>query len=149
MTSLWSAPPAAAPGLTSRDGKTGMIIAGLRGTDAEYAKTARQIVDQLPHDRDGVVVRGRRCVDLLPRPTNKAERDLRVDGVDRHPGEFRRAGVGIRRSFCRRSAHGDRRVRDPRFLAVLRIDDLFTDVSVFAMNLTVAMGLALAVDYHC
>ena len=32
-------------------------------------------------------------------------------------------------------------------LAVLRFVTLFTDVSVFALNLTVAMGLALAVDY--
>ena len=32
-------------------------------------------------------------------------------------------------------------------LAVLRLVTLFTDVSVFALNLTVAMGLALAVDY--
>lgn len=32
-------------------------------------------------------------------------------------------------------------------LAVLRLIALFTDVSVYAINLTVAMGLALAVDY--
>ena len=32
-------------------------------------------------------------------------------------------------------------------LAVLRFMTLFTDVSIFAMNLSVAMGLALAVDY--
>jgi putative drug exporter of the RND superfamily len=32
-------------------------------------------------------------------------------------------------------------------LAVLRLVDVFTDVSIFALNLTAAMGLALAVDY--
>ena len=32
-------------------------------------------------------------------------------------------------------------------MAVLRAITLFTDVSIFALNLTVAMGLALAIDY--
>lgn len=32
-------------------------------------------------------------------------------------------------------------------LAVLRAVDYFTDVSIFALNLTAAMGLALAIDY--
>ena len=35
VTSLWTAPPSAAPALTSKDGKTGIITAGLRGSDAE------------------------------------------------------------------------------------------------------------------
>ena len=71
VTSLWSAPPPAVSGLTSRDGKTGIIIAGLRGTDAEYAETARQLVDQMPHDRDGVVVRAGGAL-TFARPTNRA-----------------------------------------------------------------------------
>ena len=32
-------------------------------------------------------------------------------------------------------------------LAVLRVTTFFTDVSIFALNLTTAMGLALAIDY--
>ena len=32
-------------------------------------------------------------------------------------------------------------------LAVLRTVTFFTDVSIFALNLTTAMGLALAIDY--
>ena len=32
-------------------------------------------------------------------------------------------------------------------MAVLRAMTFFTDVSVFALNLSVAMGLALAIDY--
>lgn len=50
VTSLWTAPPAAASALTSRDGRTGIIIAGLKGSDAEFAETARELVDQIPLD---------------------------------------------------------------------------------------------------
>ena len=32
-------------------------------------------------------------------------------------------------------------------MAVLRAITLVTDVSIFALNLTIAMGLALAIDY--
>src|SRR3954463_11164724 len=51
VTSLWTGLPAAAPALTSTDGKTGLIMAGLRGTDADYAKVARKLVDQFPTGR--------------------------------------------------------------------------------------------------
>ena len=47
VTSTWTTPPAAAA-LTSTDGKTGVIVAGLRGSDADYAKTARALVDRFP-----------------------------------------------------------------------------------------------------
>ncbi len=75
VASTWSAPPPAASGLTSRDGKTGIIIADLRGTDAEFAKTARQLVDQMPHDRDGVVIRAGGALSFAE-ANKQGERDL-------------------------------------------------------------------------
>ena len=54
VTSLWTAPQSAAPALTSIDGRTGVITAGLRGGDAKYAKIARKLVDRFPPERSGV-----------------------------------------------------------------------------------------------
>ena len=57
MTSAWTAPPSAAPALVSKDGKTGLIVAGITGGENDAQKHARKLTDQLVHDRDGVTVR--------------------------------------------------------------------------------------------
>ena len=146
VISTWSAPPPAAAGLTSRDGKTGIIIAGLRGTDAEFAEIAGQLVDQLPHDRDGVIVRAGGAT-TFAEVNKQGERDLVKMELIAIPlsfvalvwvfgGLFAAAlpmAVGVFAIFAS--------------LAVLRTITFFTDVSLFAMNLSAAMGLALAVDY--
>ena len=44
MTSAWTAPPSAAPALISKDGKTGLIVAGITGGESgaqKHAKTHR------------------------------------------------------------------------------------------------------------
>ena len=58
VTSAWTSPPSAAPALISKDGKTGLIVAGITGGESEaqkHAKDARPT--QVVHDRDGVTVR--------------------------------------------------------------------------------------------
>ena len=41
VTSAWTAPPSAAPALISKDGKTGLIVAGITGGESERPE-ARQ-----------------------------------------------------------------------------------------------------------
>ena len=55
VTSAWTAP--SAPSLISEDRKTGLIVASISGSDTEAPKYARQLTDELLHDRDGVTVR--------------------------------------------------------------------------------------------
>ena len=50
----------AAHALISKDGKTGLIVAGITGGESEAQKHAKALTDQLVHDRDGVTVKRRR-----------------------------------------------------------------------------------------
>ena len=57
VTSAWTAPPEVAAGLTSRDGKSGLIVAGMTGGENMAQKYAKALADEVVHDRDGVTVR--------------------------------------------------------------------------------------------
>ena len=146
VISVWSAPSPAAPGLTSRDGKTGVIIAGLRGTDAEFAKTARQLVDQMPHDRDGVIVRAGGAL-TFAEANEQGERDLVKMELIAIPLSFIALVWVFGGLFAAALPMAVGVFAILGSLAFLRAITFFTDVSLFAMNLTAAMGLALAVDY--
>jgi putative drug exporter of the RND superfamily len=146
VASLWTAPPAAAPALTSTDGRTGVILAGLRGTDANYAKSARAIVDHFPREGGDVAVLMGGAL-TYSEAQEQIERDLVLMESIAIPVSFLAlvwvfGGVlaaALPLTIGIFAILGS--------LAVLRFVTLFTDVSVFALNLTVAMGLALAVDY--
>src|SRR5882757_7385482 len=57
VTSAWTAPPPAAPALISKDGKTGLIVAGITGGENDAQKYAKELTARIVHDRDGVSVR--------------------------------------------------------------------------------------------
>ena len=57
VSSAWTVPPPAAAGLISKDGKTGLIIAGITGGETGAQKNAAALAKKLVHDRDGVTVR--------------------------------------------------------------------------------------------
>jgi RND superfamily putative drug exporter len=146
VTSLWTAPQSAAPALTSIDGRTGVITAGLRGGDAKYAKIARELVDRFSPERSGVVVRAGGAL-TYSEVDEQSGRDLVLMESIAIPlsfvalvwvfgGVLAAALPVMIGMFAILSS-----------LAVLRFMTLFTNVSVFAINLTVAMGLALAIDY--
>ena len=146
VISVWSAPPSAAPGLTSRDGKSGLIIAGLRGTDSEYAEIARQLVDRMPHDRDGVTVRAGGAL-TFAEANEQGELDLVKMELIAIPLSFVALVWVFGGLFAAALPMVVGVFAIVGSLAVLRAITFFTDVSLFAMNLTAAMGLALAVDY--
>ena len=57
VASAWTVPPQAAAELTSKDGKTGLIVAGITGGENDAQKYAKALSDEVVHDRDGVTVR--------------------------------------------------------------------------------------------
>jgi putative drug exporter of the RND superfamily len=136
----WSAPPPAAAGLTTRDGKTGIIIAGLRGTDAEFAKTARQLVDQMPHDRDGVVVRAGGAL-TFAEANEQGERDLVKMELIAIPLSFVALVWVFGGLFAAALPLTVGVFAILGSLAVLRAITFFTDVSLFALNLTAAITI--------
>lgn len=147
VTSAWTAPPPAAPALISEDGKTGLIVAGITGGESGAQAHAKELTEWLVQDRDGVTVRAGGEAMTYVQINGQSERDL-----------LRMEAIAIPLSFVALVwvfggllaaalplAIGGFAILGS--MAVLRAVTLVTDVSIFALNLTVAMGLALAIDY--
>jgi uncharacterized membrane protein YdfJ with MMPL/SSD domain len=57
VTSAWTAAPAAATSLVSKDGRSGLIVAGVGGGETNAQRYADALSRQLAYDRNGVTVR--------------------------------------------------------------------------------------------
>ena len=147
VTSAWTAPPAAAPALISKDGKTGLIIAGLSGGESGAQTYAKTLANRLVHDRDGVTVRAGGDAMTYVQVNAQSEKDLLLMESIAIPLSFvvlvwvfgGLLAAALPLAVGCFSILGS--------MAVLRAITSVTDVSIFALNLTVAMGLALAIDY--
>ena len=147
VTSPWTAaPPATAP-LISKDGRTGVIIAGITGGDNGAPKNAEALINELVHDRDGVTVRAGGEAAMKLQITLQSEKDLKVMEFVAVPLSFLvlvwvfggLVAAALPLAVGAIAIFGS--------MAVLRVISFATDVSIFALNLAVAMGLALAIDY--
>lgn len=147
VTSAWTAPPDAATGLVSKDGNAGLIVAGITGGESETQKYAKALSDELVHDRDGVTVRSGGVAMVNVQITEQSQRDLLLVESIAVPlsflvlvwvfGGLLAAALPI--AVAMMAILGS--------MAVLRLITFGTDVSIFALNLSTAMGLALAIDY--
>jgi putative drug exporter of the RND superfamily len=147
VASAWTVPPEAATELVSRDGKCGLIVAGITGGKNNAQKYADTLSDEVAHDRDGVAVRSGGLAMVNGQITELSQRDLLLVEVIAIPLSFivliwvcsglLAAAVPI--------AVGGMAILGS--MAVLHVIALGTDVSIFALNLSTAMGLALAIDY--
>ena len=147
VASAWTAPPEAATELVNRDGKCGLIVAGITGGKNNAQKYADTLSDEVAHDRDGVTVRSGGLAMVNRQITELSQRDLLLVEVIAIPLSFivliwvfsglLAAAVPI--------AVGGLAILGS--MAVLHVIALGTDVSIFALNLSTAMGLALAIDY--
>ncbi len=147
LTSAWTAPPQVAEGLLGADGKSGLIVAGLTGGENDAQKHAAKLIKSLAVDRDGVSVKAGGVATLYNQIVTQSEKDLLVMESIAIPISFvvlvwifgglyaalLPLVVGV---FSIVGA-----------MSILRGLTYVTDVSVFALNLAVAMGLALAIDY--
>ncbi len=147
VTSAWTAPASAAPALMSRDGKTGLIVAGITGGESGAQKHAKALTGQLVHDRDGVTVRAGGEAMTYVQINGQSEKDLLMMELIAIPLSFVVLVwvFGGLLSAALPLAVGAFAILGS--MAVLRAVTFATDVSIFALNLTVAMGLALAIDY--
>ncbi len=147
VTSLWTAPAPERAALASKDGRSGLIVAGIAGDENKTQEYAKELSDRLVHDRDGVTVRAGGDAMVNVEITEQSQRDLLLMESLAIPISFivlvwvfggaLAAAVPL--------AVGGMAILGA--LAVLRGVTYFTDVSIFALNLSAAMGLALAIDY--
>ncbi|KAA0095348.1 MMPL family transporter [Mycolicibacterium sp. P1-18] len=147
VTSAWTVPPAAAAELTSRDGTSGLIVAGITGGENDAQKYAKELSDAVTQDRDGVTVRSGGLAMVNAQITAQTERDLLLMESIAIPLSFLVmvwVFGGLVAAALPMLVGGLAIVGS---MSVLRLITLGTDVSIFALNLSTALGLALAIDY--
>ncbi|MGZ5396214.1 MAG: MMPL family transporter [Mycobacterium sp.] len=147
VTSAWTAPQSAAPALVSKDGKTGLIVAGITGGESGAQKHAKELTDRLVRNRDGVTVRAGGVAMTYVQINTQSEKDLLMMEAIAIPLSFIVlvwVFGGLLAAALPLAVGGFAILGS---MAVLRATTYVTDVSIFAMNLTIAMGLALAIDY--
>ena len=147
VASPWTTSPQAAADLVSKDRNTGLIAAGIKGSESDQQKYAEQLSTQVAHDRNGVTVRTGGAAMVNAQITKQSQRDLLVMESIAIPLSFL-VLVWVFGGLIAAAlpvAVGGMAIFGA--LAVLRTISFATDVSIFALNLTTAMGLALAIDY--
>jgi RND superfamily putative drug exporter len=147
VTSYWTAPGNQATGLRSADQRTGLVVARVAGNDSEAPTRAADIAGPLAGTRNGVTVKAGGLAIAFHEINTTTKSDLTKSEMIAIPltvialiwvfGSLLAAllplAVGIS------SIIGT--------MAILRGLSSLTNVSIFALNMTTALGLALAIDY--
>jgi len=147
VDSAWTSAPSAAPALVSRDGKTGLIVAGISGTENDAQQHANALTARVVHDREGVTVKSGGEAMIYRQITSQSEKDLLLMESIAIPLSFIVlvwVFGGLLAAALPLAVGGFAILGS---MAVLHAITFLTDVSIFALNLSVAMGLALAIDY--
>ncbi|MDH6244648.1 MMPL family transporter [Mycobacterium sp. OTB74] len=147
VVSAWTVPPAAAGELISKDGTSGLIVAGVNGGENNAQKYAKALVDELVYDRPGVTVKAGGMAMVYAQINHQTERDLLLMESIAIPLSFLVlvwVFGGLVAAALPIAVGGLAIVGT---MAVLRLITFATDVSIFALNLATALGLALAIDY--
>ncbi|MCB0947267.1 MAG: MMPL family transporter, partial [Mycobacterium sp.] len=147
ISSAWTSPRPAAAALVSRDRKAGLIVAGVTGDPSRQQASTRALVDQVAHDRGPITVRAGGPAMVNLQITEQSKRDLVFTEALVLPLSFLVLVWVFGGLFAAALPVAVGVMAILGSLAVLRLVTLFTDVSIFALNLTTAMGLALAIDY--
>ena len=144
--SAWTAPAEMARSMISEDGKTGLIVAGVSGGENGAQRNGRTLLPLL-QDRDGVAVRAGGEVITYIEANDQSKRDLLTMEAIALPLSFLVliwVFGGVLAAAVPLAVGGFAIIGS---IAMMRALASFTEVSIFALNLIIAMGLALAIDY--
>ncbi|OBB94650.1 hypothetical protein A5782_09075 [Mycobacterium sp. 852002-40037_SCH5390672] len=147
VASAWTSPPPTNTGLISKNGKSGLIVANLTGDQTQLQAYAKSFANQIGRDRDSVTVRTGGTAALYAQVNEQSERDLFAMEMIAVPLSFLALvwAFGGLLAAALPVAVGLMAIVES--MAVLRVINLSTQVSIYALNLSTAMGLALAIDY--
>jgi putative drug exporter of the RND superfamily len=147
VTSPWNVPAEAAADLISRDGKSGMIVANLKGGENYGQKNAQTLSDQFVRDHEGVTVLAGGPAMQYAQINKQNQEDLLLMEMIAIPLSFLVLVwvFGGLLAAALPMALGALAVVGS--MTVLRLVTYVTQVSIFALNLSTALGLALAIDY--
>ncbi len=147
VVSPWDDEFARREGLISEDGKTALVIARVSGGENNAPKYAKDVADRVSGEHDGLTVLAGGTAMVASEINEQSEKDLLSAELIALPlslivlvwvfgGLFAALlplVVGVMAIIGT--------------LGMIRGITLFADVSIFALDLTTAMGLALAIDY--
>ena len=147
VSSPWTSSPSAAAELLSVDGSTGLIVATLSGGEDKAQDYAAELAEPVVGERDGMSIKAGGTAMIYKQINTQTMRDL-----------IRMEAIAIPLSFLvlvwvfggLLAASLPLVVGLMAILgamSVLRLFTFFTEVSIFALNITTALGLALAIDY--
>jgi RND superfamily putative drug exporter len=147
VTSPWTSPPAAAAELLSTDGKTGLIVATMAGGENKAQEYASELAEPVVGERDGMTIRAGGSAIIIKQINQVTMNDL-----------LRMEAIAVPLSFLVLVWVFGGAIASMLPLvvglmavlgamSVLRVLTGFTEVSIFALNITTALGLALAIDY--
>ncbi len=147
VTSPWTSPPAAAAELISTDGTTGLVVATMDGGENKAQVYAAPLAEQLAGTRDGVTVLAGGSALIYKQINDQTKADLLRMEIIAVPLSF----LVLVWVFGGLVASALPMIVGLMAIlgamSVLRLLTGFTDVSIFALNITTALGLALAIDY--
>ncbi|BBX22941.1 membrane protein [Mycolicibacter terrae] len=139
------------PGLVSTDGTSGLIIAQLKGGENNAQHYAKSLLDSLTDagvfDRDGVAVAAGGDAVMYAQINEQNQHDLLVMESIAVPLSFLVLVWVFGGLVAAALPLAVAAVAIVGSMTILRALTFYTDVSIFALNLTTAMGLALAIDY--
>ena len=133
--------------LVSKDGKTGLVVAGIVGSENDAPKFAKAITGRLTGPRGGLTVVAGGTGMVASEINDLSEKDLvTAEAIALPLSLIVLVWVfgGLFAALLPLVVGGLAIVGT---LGMLRGITLFTDVSIFSLDLTTAMGLALAIDY--
>ncbi|HUH71927.1 MAG TPA: MMPL family transporter [Mycobacterium sp.] len=147
VSSAWTAPGQASDDLVSTDGKSGLIVVNLKGDENNAQKNAQTLSDEVVHDRDGVTVRAGGSAMEYAQINKQNQDDLLVMEAIAIPLSFLVLVwvFGGLLAAALPMALGALAIVGS--MSALRLVAFTTEVSIFALNLSTALGMALAIDY--
>jgi putative drug exporter of the RND superfamily len=148
VASPWDTPDPVAAGAVSRDKHSALVIAGIEGGETKAPVYAAELARRFSGNHDGgiTVIAGGAGV-ASAEVSEQARRDLSVSEAIALPTSFAVlvwVFGGLVAAMIPLTVGGFAILGS---MAILRLLAEATQVSVFALNLSVGMGLALAIDY--
>ncbi|MEE4022309.1 MMPL family transporter [Gordonia sp. PKS22-38] len=146
ILSVWDN-PTMAPALVSEDSSSALVVFRLDGGEENAPGYAAEIDEQFSGERDGITVRVGGQALVFSQVNEQTSRDLAIAEGIAIPISFLFLIVVFGGLVAAALPVVIGIVAIIGTFALLRLIAAFTDVSIFALNLTTALGLALAIDY--
>jgi RND superfamily putative drug exporter len=147
VRSYWTSPAAIRSALRGADGRSGLVLAYLTGSDDAAQRAAGVIAGQFAGNTPGVTVQAGGLASIYHDVNSQTTKDLALAEGVAVPLTAIVLTVVFGSVFAASLPLAVGLFAIASTLAILRGLTLFTDVSIYALNMTTALGLALAIDY--